>query len=84
MLGLIAACGRVLSMERTSARLTKREREVHDCLAKGLTNREIAAALSISENTAKTHVSHILAKLGLATRRAAGHSLEAPTRAPLP
>ncbi len=37
-------------------------------LAQGLTNREIASALYISEATAKVHVRHILGKLGVRTR----------------
>jgi non-specific serine/threonine protein kinase len=49
--------------------LTRREQEVLALLARGLTNREIAAHLTISERTAETHVSRILGKLGL-TRRA--------------
>jgi len=48
--------------------LTPREVEVIRLLAQGLGNKEIAAALSISENTAKTHVRHILDKLGLRSR----------------
>jgi DNA-binding NarL/FixJ family response regulator len=44
--------------------LSPREREVLDLMAQGLTNRQIAARLWISDPTVKTHVSHILAKLG--------------------
>jgi DNA-binding NarL/FixJ family response regulator len=48
--------------------LSQREVEVIRLLAQGLGNKEIAAALSISENTVKTHVRHILDKLGLRNR----------------
>jgi DNA-binding CsgD family transcriptional regulator len=50
------------------ARLTPREREVAALVAKGLTNREIAGRLFLSERTAQNHVQHILDKLELANR----------------
>jgi DNA-binding NarL/FixJ family response regulator len=50
------------------AALTAREREVLARVARGLPNRQIAADLGITERTARTHVSNILAKLGLASR----------------
>lgn len=48
--------------------LTTREAEVYECAANGMSNAEIAAALFISEATAKTHMRNILAKLGLPSR----------------
>jgi non-specific serine/threonine protein kinase len=48
--------------------LTRREREVADLIAKGLTNKEIAARLVISQRTAEGHVEHILVKLGFTSR----------------
>lgn len=48
--------------------LTGRETEVLRMLAQGLSNKEIAQALIIGEKTVKTHVSNILAKLGVPSR----------------
>jgi DNA-binding NarL/FixJ family response regulator len=48
--------------------LTERERDVIALLARGTSNKEIASALFITERTARTHVSNILGKLGLASR----------------
>lgn len=48
--------------------LTARERDVLGGVARGMSNRAIADALGITERTARTHVSNILAKLGLSSR----------------
>jgi DNA-binding NarL/FixJ family response regulator len=48
--------------------LTEREREVLGLVARGLSNKAIADSLAITERTARTHVSNILGKLGLASR----------------
>lgn len=48
--------------------LTDREKEVIGLLARGLSNKEIATQLFITERTARTYVSNILGKLGLASR----------------
>lgn len=48
--------------------LTERETEVLRLLAQGLSNKEIAQALTIGEKTVKTHVSNILAKLNVPSR----------------
>jgi DNA-binding NarL/FixJ family response regulator len=48
--------------------LTGRETDVLRALATGLTNREIGRSLNIGERTVKTHVSHLLSKLGLQSR----------------
>jgi two-component system nitrate/nitrite response regulator NarL len=48
--------------------LTQREKEVLQKISEGLSNKEIALSLCISENTAKVHVTHILKKLHLQNR----------------
>jgi DNA-binding CsgD family transcriptional regulator len=53
--------------------LTRRERDVLDALAAGLTNRQIAERLYISPRTAAVHVSHVLHKLGVPDRIQAAH-----------
>jgi DNA-binding NarL/FixJ family response regulator len=65
------------------ANLTARERDVLARLAQGLSNRAIAETLGITERTARTHVSNVLAKLGLASRTQAAlfavqHGLDRP------
>ena len=50
------------------AALTRRERDVAELVGQGLTNREIAERLYLSERTAQNHVQHILTKLALSNR----------------
>ena len=57
---LVAASGKAL--------LSKREEEVVRCITEGLTNREIAAQLKLSEHTVKNYIFRIFDKLGVSTR----------------
>jgi non-specific serine/threonine protein kinase len=71
------------SINALSDALTRREQDVVALLARGLTNREIAVELTISERTAETHVCNILSKLRLHRRAqltawAVGHDLQSP------
>ena len=64
---------RTLAQPRTSGvvdgeRLTRREREVLELIAAGRSNKRIAFELGIAEKTVKTHVGHVLAKLGVTDR----------------
>jgi DNA-binding NarL/FixJ family response regulator len=56
------------SLVDSAGQLTSRELDVVQLVAAGKANKEIAARLSISERTARTHVSRILAKRGLTSR----------------
>ncbi|GIF43900.1 ATP-binding protein [Actinoplanes xinjiangensis] len=54
--------------EEAAIRLTRRERQVAALVTQGLSNRQIAAELVISQRTAESHVEHILTKLGVTSR----------------
>jgi DNA-binding CsgD family transcriptional regulator len=59
---------RPTSANRTPGALTRREREVLALIVNGMTNRQIAQRLTISEKTAEGHVGNILAKLSCSSR----------------
>jgi DNA-binding NarL/FixJ family response regulator len=59
-------------LRRPSAQpLTQRELQVLELVARGATNREVAARLQVSEATVKTHLVHAFGKLGVSDRTAA-------------
>jgi DNA-binding NarL/FixJ family response regulator len=63
-----AAAARIPAIHRDLAPLTPRELEVLALMGRGLSNTELAAALTLSESTVKTHVARIFAKLTLRDR----------------
>jgi predicted ATPase/DNA-binding SARP family transcriptional activator/DNA-binding CsgD family transcriptional regulator len=64
----VSPASKQLSAGAQPPNLTRREREVASLLAEGLTNRQIASELVISERTVDNHVSNIFKKLGLTSR----------------
>jgi DNA-binding NarL/FixJ family response regulator len=71
------ALAAVLESQRDSPALSQREIEVLELVARGLSNKQIAYTLDITETTAKNHVQHILQKLGAQDRtRAATAAIE--------
>jgi NarL family two-component system response regulator LiaR len=68
LLGALAAPDNARPSASALDQLTGREREVLALIARGRANKRIALELGISEKTVKTHVGHVLAKLGVADR----------------
>ena len=66
--GLAAGSAPARALDELAESLTNRELEVLQMLAAGLSNKEIAARLNISEHTVKFHVASILGKLGAGSR----------------
>jgi DNA-binding NarL/FixJ family response regulator len=60
--------GRSIEARAPSSELSSREKEVLSLIAQGRSNREIAAALGITEGTVKCHVTMILSRLGVSDR----------------
>jgi DNA-binding NarL/FixJ family response regulator len=55
-------------LSRLQSGLTERELEILQLVADGLTNREIARRLVLAEETIKSHIRHVLRKLGVSSR----------------
>jgi NarL family two-component system response regulator LiaR len=69
--------------EQPRDELTPREHEVLELIGQGLSNKRIALALGVSEKTVKTHVGHVLAKLGVTDRtQAALHAVRSGLLSP--
>ena len=67
----VAAGESMMESGSESDPISPRELEVLECMAREMSNQEIAVALCISENTVKTHVSHLFGKLGASDRAGA-------------
>jgi DNA-binding NarL/FixJ family response regulator len=72
--GIAFALGAQVTRPRSSSsldgpvRLTRREQQIAELVAEGLSNRDIAGRLVVSQRTAEAHVEHILTKLGFGSR----------------
>lgn len=74
----LAAVGRWAPTGRRSTRLTPREAEVAGLVAGGLTSPEVADRLRLSTRTVETHVSRVMAKLGVSRRHEVATALAGP------
>jgi DNA-binding NarL/FixJ family response regulator len=70
--------GLLLEERQAHPRLTPRERQILDLVAKGETNAQIAARLWLSAGTVRRHLENIFAKLGVHTRTAAAAYVQRP------
>jgi two-component system, NarL family, nitrate/nitrite response regulator NarL len=69
LLGALVATPKVKAVDRKGINLlTKREEEVVNCLAEGMTNREIAQTIGLSQHTVKNYLFRIFDKLGVSNR----------------
>jgi len=68
---VVRRIGHVLLLREEDNRLTSREREIIELLAEGMSNGEIAVALTIAPTTVRKHLENIYTKLGVHTRTAA-------------
>jgi len=66
--GVAAPAGPATGQDEEALRLSPREREVAGLIARGLTSRQMAERMVVSEKTADSHADHIRAKLGLRSR----------------
>lgn len=66
---------------RSSAALTRRQQQVLEALERGMTNRDIAARLAVSERTVKAHVQELMRRLGVSNRTQVVAMMLARTRA---
>jgi DNA-binding NarL/FixJ family response regulator len=74
--GVAARLMETVAAPSADERLTPREREVLELIVRGMANKRIARELGVSEKTVKTHVGHVLAKLGVTDRtQAAQHAV---------
>jgi DNA-binding NarL/FixJ family response regulator len=80
--GALVVLSPISREQRGENRMTRREWEIASLLASGLSNREIARHLWVTERTVKFHLSNVYRKLGVASRREAVAALTRPEDAP--
>jgi len=77
------ASPRLTPSRQAAGNLTRREREILALIGAGLSNRQIAERLYVSQATVKTHITHLLQKLGLSNRtEAALYAVRESAKAP--